>query len=383
MRPTLSAIILAAGFSSRMGRFKPLLPLGDRSVLAHTVELFQRAEIEDIRVVAGHRAGDLAPVVKAMGAQMIENPHYETGMLSSIKAGIGSLPETQQAFFILPVDVPLVRRQSVWDLLGAWKNGKKKILYPTFLDRRGHPPLISTTLGRHVLEWNGAGGLRSFLLQHEDHAADVPVADEYVLFDMDTPGDYQKAIETLDRYEIPSPWECMTMMKRRFASNEPLFEHCLAVADVAVHLTDSLNSAGCKIDPRLVRASALLHDLLRTEPDHAAAAARMLRQMGHAKVADVVASHMNIHIQEDAPLHAGEVVYLADKLVRGDRLVSLRERFGEKRMRFADGSAADSGLTSRFQNALKIKARFETKTAISLETALAGFSPLPVMEKHG
>jgi molybdenum cofactor cytidylyltransferase len=375
MHPNMSAIILAAGFSSRMGRFKPLLPLGDKSVLAHTVELFQRAEIGDVRVVAGHRAAELAPIAEVMGAHVIENPQYETGMLSSIKAGIASLPETQEAFFILPVDVPLVRRQSVRDLLGVWGNGKQKILYPTFLDQRGHPPLISTELARQILSWDGDGGLRSFLMRHESDAAGVPVADEYVLFDMDTPGDYQKVLDMLDTYDIPSTRECMTMMKSCFASNKPLFAHCVAVTGVAGYLTDLLNSAGCQIDPRLVRASALLHDMLRSEPDHAAAAARRLREMGYDKVADVVASHMNIHIQEDAPFHAREVVYLADKLVRGDRLVCLSERFGDKGVQFADVPEAKRAVTARFQNALKIRDRFESKTGMSLEAVLSGFSP--------
>lgn len=144
---------------------------------ARTVELFRQAEICDIRVVIGHRAAEMATLVKAMGAEAIENPHYENGMFSSIKAGIKSLAKTQEAFFLLPVDVPLVKCQSLLALIDAWKNSKKN-LYPTFINRRGHPPIISTTLIQDILAWNGIGGLRSFLMQHERHAAEVAVIDE-------------------------------------------------------------------------------------------------------------------------------------------------------------------------------------------------------------
>jgi molybdenum cofactor cytidylyltransferase len=371
----MSAVILAAGFSSRMGNLKALLPLGEKSILAHVVTLFKRAGITDMRVVVGYRAAELMPVIKELGAIPVFNPQYETGMLSSIKAGISSLPGKRGAFFILPVDIPLVRRLTVSDLLAAWKKGKKKILYPAFSGRRGHPPLISLTLREKILSWEGAGGLQSFLAQHEKEAADVPVADEHILFDIDTPRDYQNAVSRLATYDIPTTPECLTMMTRRFASNEPLFEHCVAVAGVAVHLTHILNSAGCKIDPRLVTASGLLHDLLRAQPDHAAAAARMLRRMGYAKVADVVATHMNIRIEEKAPLQAEEVVYLADKLVEGKRVVSLDQRFRVKRMQFAGETEITSAVNVRFQNAVKIKNRFESKTGMSLEAVLSGFSP--------
>ena len=105
----ISAIILAAGFSSRMDGFKPLLPLGESNVLTHAVDIFLKADIGDIRVVIGHRASEIRSLVKATGAEAIINPRYRTGMLSSIQAGIMNLPKTQKAFFILPVDIPLVR----------------------------------------------------------------------------------------------------------------------------------------------------------------------------------------------------------------------------------------------------------------------------------
>ncbi|MFH0731029.1 MAG: NTP transferase domain-containing protein [Pseudomonadota bacterium] len=377
----ISAIILAAGLSSRMGEFKPLLPLGEKNVLARVVTLFHQTGITDIRVVVGHRSTELIAVIEKMGAVAIPNPRYETGMLSSIKAGIDTLPAGRNAFFLLPVDIPLVRTRTLIDLLGAWKSGEKKILYPVFSGRRGHPPLISGALRNGILSWEGDGGLRSFLARQEKDAADVPVADEHILFDIDTPENYREALSRLEVYDIPTTRECMAMLETLIGSNTPLFEHCLAVTGVAIHLTQLLNAAGCDIDTRLITASGLLHDLMRMQPDHAEVAAKWLRGVGYDKVADVVASHMNIRVQDEAPLQAQEVIYLADKLVEGKRVVSLTERFGGKQVQFKSKPEASSAVNARFQTALKIKDRFESKTGKSLEAVLSGYSPPAALGK--
>ena len=84
MSDNLVAFVLAAGFSSRMGAFKPLLPLGKEAVLERTIRLFREAEIKDIRVVVGYRASELEPILVRCGVRTIENPFYRQGMFSSI-----------------------------------------------------------------------------------------------------------------------------------------------------------------------------------------------------------------------------------------------------------------------------------------------------------
>ena len=352
-----------------------MLPLGEKTVLARSIDIFKKAGISNIEIVVGYRHVELLPLIQKLGAHAVINPDYKTGMLSSIKAGIKTLSKSQKAFFILPVDIPLVRRQTISDMLTAWKSSEKQILYPTFIDRRGHPPLISGTLSNSVLAWRETGGLRSFLSQNETRAADVPVADEYVLFDMDTPEDYQKAIHSLERYHIPTTRECMAMMTHRFQLNQSLLDHCLAVARLALHLAHFLNVAGCKINPALVKAAGLLHDLLRDKPNHAQAAARILRQMDYEEVADIVESHMEIVIQDETPFQAREVVYLADKLVKGHHLVPLTQRFGSKQAEFSNNPNAMLALKVKLQNALKIKDRFEAITGKSLDTVLSELMP--------
>jgi CTP:molybdopterin cytidylyltransferase MocA len=76
----ISAIILAAGYSSRMGAFKPLLPFGDTTVMERSIALFRRAGIRDIRVVVGHNSSELLPLLKRLQALPLLNERYQEGM---------------------------------------------------------------------------------------------------------------------------------------------------------------------------------------------------------------------------------------------------------------------------------------------------------------
>ena len=87
----LAALILAAGYSSRMGRSKPLLPFGGQTALARVIGSFRQAGIDRIAVVTGHQAEQLEPLLRELGVGAIANPNYERGMYSSVQAGIASL----------------------------------------------------------------------------------------------------------------------------------------------------------------------------------------------------------------------------------------------------------------------------------------------------
>jgi CTP:molybdopterin cytidylyltransferase MocA len=201
MKPqNVTALILAAGYSSRMVEFKALLPLGEMTALERIIRLFQSVNIKDILVVVGYRADDLLPLLQRCGARWVVNDHYWEGMFSSVVVGINSLGRDREAFFILPVDVPLVRPQTIIDLSSAYRANKKKdIFYPVFSGKRGHPPLIAARYANAVKKWTGKGGLRACLDQYYSHAQEVDVEDTGILLDLDTPSDYQTM---LTRYTL-------------------------------------------------------------------------------------------------------------------------------------------------------------------------------------
>ncbi len=195
------AIILAAGFSSRMSAFKPLLKFGPSTVLEHVVSIFRDSGIDDIRVVVGYRADDLIPVAKRMGIRWIKNMNYQEGMLSSIKAGVSTIDNEFDGFFVMPVDIPLVETSTITEVINAFKNSHKLIFYPDFRGKRGHPSLISVQYRDEILSWDEAGGLKSFLSRKEDMALNVSVEDKRILMDMDTQVDYQSLLKKYKKDE--------------------------------------------------------------------------------------------------------------------------------------------------------------------------------------
>ena len=184
------ALIPAAGFSARMGCFKPLLPLGKSTLIQAAVERFHRAGIEDVRVVTGYKAEEIAPVLDKLGATNIFNPDYEKGMLSSILAGLKTFEPEIEAFFLLPADIPLVSPATIDALAGVYRNSGASIVYPRYEGVRGHPPLISRNLTAE-LTGEYEGGLRAFLSRYQENAVDLDVTDQSILMDCDTPEDYR------------------------------------------------------------------------------------------------------------------------------------------------------------------------------------------------
>ena len=183
-----SAIILAAGLSSRMAEFKPLIRIGQKSFLEHAIALFRATGIEDIVTVLGHRAPEVLPVAQAAGSRGVLNASYADGMYSSIQAGVEALKHSCDAFFLLPVDIPLVRPSTVRQLAAAFVQHRAPLVcYPLFQSTRGHPPLINSELIDAIRGYAGDGGLREFLRGFEKQAISIPVEDPFIRLDADTP----------------------------------------------------------------------------------------------------------------------------------------------------------------------------------------------------
>jgi len=149
----IAAIVLAGGYSSRMGAFKPLLKLGKSTAVELAVNCFLDAGVSDVRVVAGFRAPELLAVLKPLQVRVITNPHFERGMYASVQAAVDTFEPEVDAFFVLPVDSPLVSSVTIKKMLSAYGRGRQKVIYPVFAGQRGHPPL---DLGR--LQGRDPGG---------------------------------------------------------------------------------------------------------------------------------------------------------------------------------------------------------------------------------
>lgn len=367
----LGAFILAAGFSSRMPAFKPLLHLQGRSLLEWTANLWQQAGIEQITVLVGHRAEEVCAEAKRLGLSWLHNPDPAQGMFSSVRLA-AQAARPLDGFFLLPVDIPLVRPATIHKLLVTYKSvedlADKPVLYPTFQGQRGHPPLIPNTLLDAILDYSGPGGLQALLERYPGQ--DVPVWDRGILLDADTPDDFAvlkaKALGlTVGEVEEVRVLAELFMPKRGLA-------HGRAVAKVALRLGQALNQKGSALDLALVHNAALVHDIAKGEPEHEKRGGALLTKLGLTGLAEIVASHRDVIPPASGVLTAKEVVCLADKVVRCDQRVLVTERFGEKLSLYAHDEAACTAIRGRLQRAKQLQLVLEEITGQSLEEILAG-----------
>ncbi|EGJ49659.1 DVU_1551 family NTP transferase [Desulfocurvibacter africanus] len=365
------ALVLAAGLSSRMTGFKPLLDLGGRSSLVRTIDLFHAAGVMDVRVVTGHRAAETRAEAVAAGADVADNLKYREGMFSSIQAGVRSLPPGAP-FLLLPVDIPLVRPGTVRLLLDRHADNPERILHPTYQGERGHPPLLPADLRADILAWGGEGGLMGLLAHNEQRALDIPLADSHILLDMDTDQDATALAERLDYLDYPDREECETLLALRPNVNERGLAHSRAVERFASAMAGALLRAGYEPAPdaRLVTAAALLHDVAKGLPSHEREGGRILDHLGFPRVARIVEAHRDIDLPEGAPLTEREIVYLADKLAKGQQLVSVEERFEAKLRLHGHDPEAAAAIRGRMGRALSMQKRMETAMGCSLEQLL-------------
>ncbi|HSL53984.1 MAG TPA: nucleotidyltransferase family protein [Pyrinomonadaceae bacterium] len=182
-----AAILLAAGRSSRMGAFKPLLPFGTKTVIECCIDYLREGGVEDIVVVLGHRADDVRH--KISGVKFALNPDPDSEMGASIAAGVPELPETAKSTLIALVDYPAVPPAVVSTLLESWKTGAR-IVIPTWQNRGGHPVLVDLGFKAELSNLTGSGGLRALFEAHRDAVKRVPVNSPFIARDMDTWDDY-------------------------------------------------------------------------------------------------------------------------------------------------------------------------------------------------
>ncbi|CAK6472920.1 nucleotidyltransferase family protein [Peribacillus castrilensis] len=190
----MEAIVLAAGYSSRANAFKMTLPMGQMSVLEQTISKFEGL-CSRVIVVAGFQAEIIQEeIVKIISEnaysfqiKFVYNENFNQGMFHSIQKGCNEV--NAPTFFITPGDCPLVKKETV-QLLAKHKGN---VVIPSFDYKGGHPIKLSSVVKQKILETNPEGNLRVVLGGYEKQYMNVD--DAGVLMDVDTPEDYQKAID--------------------------------------------------------------------------------------------------------------------------------------------------------------------------------------------
>lgn len=206
MTGEITAILLAAGESRRMGQPKMLLPWGGTTVLGQVVSMFSAGlssktgpridpDNQIVVVTGGTRTlveAEVARLAVRYPLRIVYNPNFALGgMVSSIQAGLAALGPGTRAALIGLGDQPQVLEKTVTDICSAFFQTESPIVIPSFQNHRGHPWLAEKSLWPELLALPPSASPRQFL---DAHAARIKyvAADESILQDLDTPEDYHR-----------------------------------------------------------------------------------------------------------------------------------------------------------------------------------------------
>jgi len=190
----LAAVILSGGASSRMGSPKTLLPYQGRPLLEHLLEITVRPEIGARKVVLGADADSIAKVIPLKANEIVINPDWEKGQLSSIQAAVRKIPAGTDGMLLFLIDHPLISSALVGELIAQFYKSKKPIVLPVYEGRRGHPVIFSASLYDELLRAPLDTGARAVVWAHKDDVEEVRTNEEGCVLNLNDPETLNRAI---------------------------------------------------------------------------------------------------------------------------------------------------------------------------------------------
>jgi len=192
----ISAVILAAGESRRMGKQnKLLLPIGGEALLVKLVASVCASDVGQVLVVIGHEAEKIRRELNELPLNFVYNPNFNEGMTTSIKYGVKEVTNECDGLLICLGDMPFINTSEINKLLHAYvKNrikGEGLIVVPVFKRQRGNPVLFSIEFRNDILEHKKESGCKEVIMKNSDSVMEIEMDDEKMLLDVDTMEDYQ------------------------------------------------------------------------------------------------------------------------------------------------------------------------------------------------
>ena len=190
----VSAILTAAGESTRMGRPKPLLPWHGAALVRYQTESLVAAGVAEVVVVLGHRHELVAPQVGGARVRWVVNPDYRLGKTTSIKAGLRSIAAEATDILLLAVDQPRTP-EIIAAVIDAHTGAGATITSPRHAGRGGHPLAFSARIkGELAAISEDTQGVRQVLQAHSAEVQELPIDDPMVRLDINSPESYEKAL---------------------------------------------------------------------------------------------------------------------------------------------------------------------------------------------
>jgi molybdenum cofactor cytidylyltransferase len=188
----VSAVLLGAGESKRMGLNKLTLPWGRGTVFEHCLNTLIRSDIDEVVVVLGGKTADMRGSLERAGARVVINPFYRRGMSTSIRKGIRAVDPASEGILIALGDQPFLKAATINALVRAFAMRDRPIIVPSLQGKRGHPVIFHRKFAEELSKLKGDVGARSIIQRHPGDVMSVRVRSEGVLKDIDTRDDYRK-----------------------------------------------------------------------------------------------------------------------------------------------------------------------------------------------
>jgi len=193
----ISAIVPAAGLSSRMGQNKLLMPFGDKSLIEHAVDTLKASDVDEIVVVLGHEADQVRSRLERRRVNFVHNPDYREGLSTSVRTGMSAVAKGADAIMIYLADQPLIQPDEISRLIQAFAEAKragKSIVVPFFENRRGNPVILDASYRAMVLDIVGDVGCRRIIRRYPEQVFAVQMQTDHVVRDVDTLEDFESLL---------------------------------------------------------------------------------------------------------------------------------------------------------------------------------------------
>ena len=199
----IGALILAAGKSTRMGKPKLLLPFKGAPLITHPVSLAIQNQLQPIVCITGGYEERLTQALTPFHENITinYNPHYESGMASSLKEGIHALQGKVDAVIIFLGDQPLVPNKVIQTIIQEYKANKEnavKIVRPIYDQQFGHPILFDSGLFHEFEALHGDEGGKGIIQQYKDYLKLIHFPNSDWGIDIDTPEEYLTLLKRND-----------------------------------------------------------------------------------------------------------------------------------------------------------------------------------------
>lgn len=206
------AVILAAGTSSRLGRPKQLLQLGEQTVIEHVVDRVLVSSVDHVLVVLGHGADAIEAVLQGRDIAIVRNPEYRDGQGTSLVAGIKAAqdlfdvsPDQRNAVVMMLVDQPSTRSTVIDRVISVWSESDAPIALARYGTHRSHPVIFDERVLPELLEVTGDEGARSILRRYGDKVVEVDSGEADLPPDIDTEEAYRHMVQNWSAQEPNAP----------------------------------------------------------------------------------------------------------------------------------------------------------------------------------